>query len=77
MSEKLTIDRVLEAAVADKHLGFCTRCGTEAEGVEPDARKYTCFSCGAASLATSQRATRSTGTPTSNLKGSLSSTTCR
>ena len=50
MSEKLTIDRVLEAAAADKHLGFCTRCGTEAEGVEPDARKYTCSSCGAAAV---------------------------
>lgn len=27
--------------------GFCIACGLEAEGVEPDARKYKCESCGA------------------------------
>lgn len=26
--------------------GFCLRCGAEAEGVEPDARRYECESCG-------------------------------
>lgn len=26
--------------------GFCVRCGAEADGVEPDARKYECESCG-------------------------------
>lgn len=26
--------------------GFCVACGLEAEGVEPDARKYECESCG-------------------------------
>lgn len=26
--------------------GFCVRCGAEAEGVEPDARRYECESCG-------------------------------
>ena len=26
--------------------GFCVCCGAEAEGVEPDARKYACESCG-------------------------------
>jgi hypothetical protein len=26
--------------------GFCIACGAEAEGVEPDARKYKCESCG-------------------------------
>ena len=25
---------------------FCVHCGAEAEGVEPDARKYECESCG-------------------------------
>lgn len=25
--------------------GFCLGCGKEAEGVEPDARKYTCEYC--------------------------------
>jgi hypothetical protein len=27
--------------------GFCLICGCEHEGVEPDARNYTCESCGA------------------------------
>jgi predicted RNA-binding Zn-ribbon protein involved in translation (DUF1610 family) len=26
--------------------GFCLACGLEAHGVEPDARKYACESCG-------------------------------
>lgn len=27
--------------------GFCLACGHEQEGVEPDARRYVCESCGA------------------------------
>src|SRR3954468_18794616 len=46
----LTLDRVTEA-VERAHTsledpGFCIRCGAEAAGVEPDARKYDCESCG-------------------------------
>lgn len=26
--------------------GFCLECGAEAEGCEPDARKYECDCCG-------------------------------
>jgi predicted RNA-binding Zn-ribbon protein involved in translation (DUF1610 family) len=26
--------------------GFCTACGEEVEGVEPDARNYECEVCG-------------------------------
>jgi len=26
--------------------GFCLACGAEAHGVEPDARRYVCESCG-------------------------------
>jgi Zn finger protein HypA/HybF involved in hydrogenase expression len=26
--------------------GFCIACGAEADGVEPDARRYKCESCG-------------------------------
>ena len=26
--------------------GFCLACGAEAHGVEPDARRYKCESCG-------------------------------
>lgn len=28
------------------NLGFCTACGKKAEGCDPDARGYTCESCG-------------------------------
>lgn len=26
--------------------GWCLKCGQEVDGVEPDARKYTCECCG-------------------------------
>ena len=42
----ITLDTIL-AAVADDYIGICIRCGQEQEGVEPDARKYECESCGA------------------------------
>jgi len=44
---KIDIDRVLEAAENDEQIGFCTACGEEAEGVEPDAQRYECDYCGA------------------------------
>ena len=47
---KLTLDQVMEAAQADDNLGFCMKCGAEAYGVEPDARKYECEECGARSV---------------------------
>ena len=31
----------------DNNMGFCLACGETAEGVEPDARRYTCEGCGA------------------------------
>ena len=42
--QDVTLDRVT-AAVERAHgsldnPGFCVRCGAEADGVEPDARKY-------------------------------------
>lgn len=40
------IDRVIEAAEGDEYIGFCVACGEEHEGVEPDARRYECDSCG-------------------------------
>jgi len=30
----------------DDYEGICIACGEDAEGVEPDARKYECESCG-------------------------------
>jgi len=45
--EHLDMDVVMEAAEADEGIGFCLACGEEAYGVEPDARRYECESCGA------------------------------
>ncbi len=49
--DSITEQRVLDAC--NRHMnsldnpGFCLSCGNEAEGVEPDARKYECEACGA------------------------------
>lgn len=43
---RITIERILGAVEEDTNLGFCLACGAEACGVEPDARRYTCESCG-------------------------------
>lgn len=50
MHKDTTLERVM-AAVERSHAsldnpGFCIRCGAEAEGVEPDARRYECEACG-------------------------------
>ena len=42
----ITPDRIIEAVEADDCLGFCTACGEEAFGVEPDAERYECECCG-------------------------------
>ena len=50
MHPSITAERVVEAC--ERHMtsldnpGFCVVCGADAEGVEPDARKYKCESCG-------------------------------
>ena len=48
--ESITPQRIREtverAAATLDDPGFCTRCGGEADGVEPDARDYECESCG-------------------------------
>lgn len=47
----ITDDAIIEAAerrtTSLDNPGFCLACGNEADGVEPDARNYTCESCGA------------------------------
>ena len=43
----LKLEQVVEAAEADTNTGFCMTCGTEHDGVEPDARKDQCDKCGA------------------------------
>lgn len=46
----VTLDRVTAAVERQEssldNPGFCVLCGADAEGVEPDARGYTCESCG-------------------------------
>jgi transposase len=46
----VTLERVTEAAerhhITLDNPGFCICCGAEAEGVEPDARRYECEACG-------------------------------
>lgn len=43
---KITQDAILAAVEADDNIGFCTSCGEENEGVEPDARAIRCDVCG-------------------------------
>lgn len=47
----ITSERVCEAVERGlfglDNPGFCTACGAEADGCEPDARGYECESCGA------------------------------
>ena len=47
---KVTLSRVMKAVEADDNSGFCTACGVKVHGVEPDARKYVCESCGEAKV---------------------------
>jgi hypothetical protein len=48
--ESLTDERVVEAMrrsmLTLDDPGFCLACGAEVYGVEPDARRYECESCG-------------------------------
>jgi hypothetical protein len=46
----VTADRIVAAVEAAtgslENPGICISCGADAEGVEPDARKYECEACG-------------------------------
>ncbi len=46
----VTMDRVMEAVEREMfgldNPGFCVHCGEEADGCEPDARRYKCEACG-------------------------------
>ncbi len=50
LHKSITVDRVLEAveraAASLDDPGFCTACGADAEGCEPDMRKGECECCG-------------------------------
>jgi hypothetical protein len=41
-----TFGQLEEAMRSNESLGFCLACGEENDGVEPDARNYTCSACG-------------------------------
>jgi hypothetical protein len=43
---KISIQQIMEAIELDEGIGFCTACGEQAYGCEPDARNYTCEACG-------------------------------
>ena len=42
----LDAKRVMRAIESGESIGFCKACGADQEGCEPDARNYTCESCG-------------------------------
>jgi hypothetical protein len=44
------LDELMEAIESGEYLGYCTECGNEQSGCEPDARKYTCDECGQPSV---------------------------
>ncbi len=49
--ECIDMERVIEVAQDhSEYIGFCTDCGAEKDGCEPDARNYTCDECGADSV---------------------------
>jgi predicted amidophosphoribosyltransferase len=50
INPKITTKRIVDACERHRksldNPGFCVACGADAEGVEPDARRYTCEACG-------------------------------
>lgn len=44
---KVSLEQVMAAIEEDDCLGFCTSCGNEQSGCEPDARNCKCEECGA------------------------------
>ncbi len=48
--KSITEERLTAAVEASmfgtENPGFCTACGEDADGCEPDARKYECEACG-------------------------------
>ena len=52
--ESITLERVLSACESSTfgldNPGFCLACGSDADGVEPDAEGYICEGCGEAAV---------------------------
>ena len=51
MHRSITLARLAAAVDDDSYPGFCTECGAERTGVEPDAEEYPCDECGAYAVA--------------------------
>ena len=49
MHRSITVDRIMQAVESAmsslENPGFCTACGADADGCEPDAREYICETC--------------------------------
>lgn len=45
MHPAITLEAVMEAVEATEYIGFCVDCGAQHDGIEPDARRYTCEEC--------------------------------
>jgi predicted RNA-binding Zn-ribbon protein involved in translation (DUF1610 family) len=43
---KITLDQITEAIESNEYVGFCLACGSMQDGIEPDARRYYCETCG-------------------------------
>ncbi len=46
----IRMDEASYMEMCDSYGGYCTSCGDEAYGVEPDARSYICDTCGEPSV---------------------------
>jgi hypothetical protein len=42
----ISVDDIVRAIESGEYMGFCIACGLEHMGIEPDARRYPCESCG-------------------------------
>jgi hypothetical protein len=42
----ISVDDIVRASESGEYMGFCIACGLEHMGIEPDARRYPCESCG-------------------------------
>ena len=43
--QKIPYEVIEQAIESDEYIGYCLACGSEHEGIEPDAREYLCDQC--------------------------------
>ena len=44
--QKISYEVIEQAIESGEYIGYCLACGSEHEGIEPDAREYICDQCG-------------------------------